>query len=76
MSYGYGYGYGYGYDQGQHYYPSGRTQVDLSHVQYSDFSNVQYSRPEISDAEEDPEYEGELCFCIRDSLGIHLLSRR
>ncbi|KAF5964743.1 hypothetical protein FBULB1_12625 [Fusarium bulbicola] len=49
--------YGYGYD----YYPGSRTQIDWGHVQFSDFSNVQYSRPEFSDAEDDPgkdEYEG------------------
>ncbi|KAF5582348.1 hypothetical protein FPCIR_9611 [Fusarium pseudocircinatum] len=48
--------YGYGYD----YYPGSRTQIDWGHVQFSDFSNVQYSRPEFSDAEDDPgkdEYE-------------------
>jgi hypothetical protein len=51
--------YGYGYD----YYPGSRTQIDWGHVQFSDFSNVQYSRPDFSDAEDDPgkdEYEGEL----------------
>ncbi|KAF4956628.1 hypothetical protein FGADI_3698 [Fusarium gaditjirri] len=49
--------YGYGYD----YYSGSRTQIDWGHVQFSDFSNVQYSRPEFSDAEDDPgkdEYEG------------------
>ncbi|KAF5720004.1 hypothetical protein FGLOB1_922 [Fusarium globosum] len=49
--------YGYGYN----YYPGSRTQIDWGHVQFSDFSNVQYSRPEFSDAEDDPgkdEYEG------------------
>ncbi|PCD35268.1 hypothetical protein AU210_007850 [Fusarium oxysporum f. sp. radicis-cucumerinum] len=49
--------YGYGYD----YYPGSRTQIDWGHVQFSDFSNVQYSRPDFSDAEDDPgkdEYEG------------------
>ncbi|KAF5711219.1 hypothetical protein FMUND_9054 [Fusarium mundagurra] len=49
--------YGYGYD----YYPGSRTQIDWGHVQFSDFSNVQYSRPEFSDAEDEPgkdEYEG------------------
>lgn len=52
--------YGYGYD----YYPGpgGRTQIDWSNVQFSNFSNVQYSRPEFSDAEDDAEnqYQGEL----------------
>ncbi|KAM5375520.1 hypothetical protein ACJA88_007415 [Fusarium oxysporum] len=50
--------YGYGYD----YYPGSRTQIDWGHVQFSDFSNVQYSRPDFSDAEDDPgkdEYEEE-----------------
>ncbi|KAF5646471.1 uncharacterized protein FTJAE_2079 [Fusarium tjaetaba] len=49
------------YSYGYNYYPGSRTQIDWGHVQFSDFSNVQYSRPEFSDAEDDPgkdEYEG------------------
>lgn len=55
MSYGYGYNYNYPV-------PSGRTQINWGNVQFSNFSNVQYSQPELSDAEDDGEnpYQGEL----------------
>lgn len=45
----------YGYS-----YPPTRTSyIDLDSVQYSDFSNVQYSRPEVSDTEDSPDGQGQ-----------------
>jgi hypothetical protein len=43
------------------YYPGNRTHIDWNHVQFSNFSNIQYSRPDFSDTEdqERDEYQGE-----------------
>ena len=34
------------------YYPGNRTHIDWNHVQFSNFSNIQYSRPDFSDTED------------------------
>lgn len=67
MSYGYGYNY--------YPAPGGRTQIDWGNVQFSNFSNVQYSRPEFSDAEDDAEnqYQGETNSTYFNIYGLFVL---